>query len=268
MMAWVVACGALVCLPGTMPADEVELEMLTDEQMQQREEGARAWIRMLMQRGDHAAAAAAAKDYLNDAGFRNVRRLPEVALWYAQALDRGGNLPDALVAYSKVWGSYMGQVSISAPAIKRWMEICWDRNLPRRMSDAGHWVVPDRQGAYNGGARFIEATARPGFFDKMTPDERKLWNEVKQLVDTYALDPGIRTLEVQQRERAKAEKARLDAGPWWALAVGLAATGIIAVVVWFRHQNSVGSATQADPLLPKTGGDGQPGGPDGGKKPS
>lgn len=231
-MAWVVACGALVCLPGTMPADEVELEMLTDEQMQQREEGARAWIRMLLQRGDHAAAAAAAKDYLNDAGFRNVRKLPEVALWYAQALDRGGNLPDALVAYVKVWSSYMGQVSISAPAIKRWMEICWERNLPGRMSDAGHWVVSDRQGAYDAGARFIEATARPGFSDKMTPDERELWNEVKQLVDTYALEPKIRTLEDQRRERAEDGKMRLDAGPWWVVAVGLATIGIIGVIAW------------------------------------
>jgi hypothetical protein len=42
---------------------------------------------------------------------------------------------------------------------------------------------------------------------EMPTDERKPWNGVKQLVDTYALDPEIRTLEVQQHDRAEAGKA-------------------------------------------------------------
>jgi hypothetical protein len=100
--------------------------------------------------------------------------------------------------YVKVWSAHMGFVKISAPAIKRWMELSWQRNLPSRPDQN---VEADRQGAYNGGAKFIEATLRPEFQSKMTEEDKTLWKEVEVLVKKYEADPSVKSLAKQKKER-------------------------------------------------------------------
>ncbi len=90
----------------------------------------------------------------------------------------------------------MGLISVSAPAMKRWMELSWDRNLPA----AGESGKADRQGAYEGGWNYVDLTKR--FYVKMNSDEQELWKEVEALVETYENFPGVKSML-----QIKAEKA-------------------------------------------------------------
>jgi hypothetical protein len=94
----------------------------------------------------------------------------------------------------------MGNIKVSVPAMTRWMEALWARNKPS--SDPN--TPGDRQGAYQGGARYIELTGR--FKDKMIESDLELWQEVEKLVKTYEGNPAIKTMEQLKREKEAAKK--------------------------------------------------------------
>ena len=231
-----IACLALLVPPRSSRADDVGGDL---PDRQQTEESARTWIRLQMERGEYESAAEAARNYIDDRANQNTRRLPEVCLWLAESYDKRVLRDDAIATYVKVWSAYMGSVDISAPAIKRFMELLWERNLPERTDDSGRLYVSDRQGAYDAGARFIEATDRPEFRDKMTSGELEKWDAVRRLVATYAADPGIKTLETQRMARAEQGGKKLDIGPGWIVAVGLTITAFVAMLVWSWRRNCV-----------------------------
>lgn len=236
LAALVIGCLALMVPPQSSRADDAGGDL---PDRQQIEESARTWIRLQMERGEYESAAEAARNYIDDPAIRGNGRLPEVSLWLAESYDKRGLRDDAISTYVKVWSAYMGSVDISAPAIKRYMELLWERNLPERTDDSGRPYVSDRQGAYNSGAKFIEATDRPAFRDKMTSGELEKWDAVRRLVATYAADPGIETLETQKMARAGQGGKRLEIGPGWIVAVGLTAAAFVAMVVWSWRRNCV-----------------------------
>jgi hypothetical protein len=80
------------------------------------------------------------------------------------------------------------------------MELLWARN-----SKSKDPAVPDdRQGAYEGGAKFIQNTSR--FKDKMTDEDRALWNEVEKIVQIYEANPEIKSLEKIKRDKEAARR--------------------------------------------------------------
>ena len=106
--------------------------------------------------------------------------------------------------YGQVWsGNNMGDISISAPAIKRWMELSWQRN---RAAEAPR-TPADRQAAYEAGAKYIKGTAP--LKSQMTEEELKSWNEVEELVKTYEADPDIKSMAEIEREKKEAGGIRL-----------------------------------------------------------
>ncbi|MBN8458557.1 MAG: hypothetical protein J0M04_12035 [Verrucomicrobia bacterium] len=234
LAALVIACLALMLPPQSSRAADAGGDL---PDRQQTEESARTWIRLQMERGEYESAAEAARNYIDDRVNQNTRRLPEVCLWLAESYDKRGLRDDAIATYVKVWAAYMGSVGISAPAIKRYMELGWERNLPERTDDSGRRCVSDRQSAYNAGARFIEATDRPEFRDQMTAGELEKWDAVRRLVATYAADPGIKTLEAQRMASAEQGGKKLDIGLGWIVAVGLTFAAFVAMVVWSWRRN-------------------------------
>lgn len=157
-------------------------------------------VELLMAKKDFAKAADQARVYLDreKTGFSKFSN--KVGLLLAQSFDERGMVDDALAMYVKVWSTHMGNIAISAPAMKRWMQLSWDRNKPT----ADPRVPGDRQGAYEGGARYIELTGR--FKDKMTEEDLALWKEIEQMVKTYESHPDIKTLEEIKKEKEAARK--------------------------------------------------------------
>lgn len=157
-------------------------------------------VEILMKKGDYAEAAKRANQYLNRdeksgpvLGFN--KKSPEVGLMLAQSFDKRKMVDDAIAMYVKVWSAHMGYIPVSAPAVLSWMELQSARN---RKSDDPN-VKADRQGAYEGGYRYLELTGR--FKDKMTPSEVALWEEVEKYTNKLVADPNVKSMEQIEKEK-------------------------------------------------------------------
>lgn len=137
--------------------------------------------------GDYAGAVKNARLYLDrEKGFSSKK--PDVAFMLAQSYDDQGDASNAITNYMNTWNSYKGTIRVSAPSMKRYMELIWDRNQPSDGKSAA-----DHQGAYNAGRTFTDQTGR--FLDKMSPEEQVLWKEVDALVNEYVARPEVKSKE-------------------------------------------------------------------------
>lgn len=143
-------------------------------------------IDLLMKKGEFAKVTELARVYL-DRENRFAKYSAEVSLLLAESLEKQNMKDDALAIYIKVWAPYMGHISVSAPAMTRYMELSWERNNPA--VNAGK---SDRQGAYEAGARYIQLTSR--FKEKFTEEDLKVWEGVEKLVHQYEASPDIKAL--------------------------------------------------------------------------
>lgn len=159
-------------------------------------------VELLFAKKEYEKAAEKARFYLDskESGFTRPKYAPEVGLLLAKSFDERKMVNDAIAMYGKIYGSYTGNIRISAPALTRWMELLWARNA--KSKDPA--VPDDRQGAYEGGAKFIQNTSR--FKDKMTDEDRALWNEVEKIVQIYEANPDIKSLEKIKREKEAARR--------------------------------------------------------------
>lgn len=138
-------------------------------------------IELLMKKEEYARADEWARVYLDREKTGFTKHSAKVGLLLAESLDKQGMAENALAMYAKVWPVHMGNITVSAPAITRWMELLWDRNNPG-----------DRQAAYEKGAAFIGLTSC--FKEKLTEDELVVWRRANDLVQVYEADPEIRAI--------------------------------------------------------------------------
>ena len=160
-------------------------------------------VELHMAKKDYDKAAEQAKIYLDREKNGFSKFSPQVGLLLAKSYEARNQLDDALAMYVKVWSAHMGNIQVSAPAMLSWMKLLWDRNKPAA-NPADPANPGDRQGAYNGGATFTQLTNR--FKDKMTEQDRELWQEVEKLVQQYEADPNVKSLEELKSEKEKAKK--------------------------------------------------------------
>jgi hypothetical protein len=157
-------------------------------------------IELLMAKKDFAKAADQAKVYLDREKTGFMKFSPQVGLLLAKSFEERKMEDDAISMYVKVWSAHMGNIKVSGPAMLSWMQISWDRNKPSTQPG----TPGDRQGAYEGGAKYLELTGR--FKDKMVETDRELWNEVEKLVKTYEANPDIKSMEEIKKEKEAAKK--------------------------------------------------------------
>ena len=131
--------------------------------------------------------------YLKDQ--KNRKYTPLVRLALGNAYDQSGRREDAITVLAQVWATNMGYVKVSGPAILRWMELVWDRNSQNENGKS------DRQLAYDNGFKYVELTE--GFQAKLKPAELKIWNKVRDLVETYGARADVIDMATQ---KAGAEK--------------------------------------------------------------
>lgn len=158
-------------------------------------------IEVLMKKGDYAKAAERANQYLDREEGKSLgfsKYSPQVGFMLAESFDKRNMADDAISMYVKVWSAHMGYIMISAPAVEAWMTLSYKRN--RTSNDPK--IPSDRQGAYEGGYRYLELTGR--FKDKMSPAEVKLWERVQKLTDQYVADPSVKSMEEILKEKAEA----------------------------------------------------------------
>jgi tetratricopeptide (TPR) repeat protein len=154
-------------------------------------------VELHMLKKDYAKAADQARVYLDREKNGFSKFSPKVGLMLAQSYDNRNMTEDAISMYVKIWSVHMGNITVSVPAMTRWMELLWARNKP----GDGAANPGDRQSAYEGGARFLELTSR--FKDKLTEEDLELWKSVEKLVLTYESATGIKTMEQIRKEKEK-----------------------------------------------------------------
>ena len=120
---------------------------------------------------------------------------PFVSYVLAQAYDNLGETENALVTYFQVYSSYRGLLAVSAPSLKRYMEMLWERNKPATAK-----TPADRQFAYETGYKFIRATENIIQGPRVPEEEKELRKEVQELVRTYEANSSIKAMVEEKEE--------------------------------------------------------------------
>jgi tetratricopeptide (TPR) repeat protein len=165
----------------------------------QKERALYTIVTILARKGDWSDVQERAKQYLNTDGYRAYA--PFTAFLLAQAYDKQAMVEDAIAAYTNVWAGYAGYIEISAPAVKRIMELTWKRGRP-----AVGTKKADQQVAYEFGWNYIDSTRR--IFSRMTEKEQKMWTEVEELVKLYETDPTVKDMETVKKELERERNRR------------------------------------------------------------
>jgi tetratricopeptide (TPR) repeat protein len=181
---------------------DFEIVYNESEEKDEREFSLFRIVELLIANKEYAKAAEKALIYLDREKSGFSKYSPDMGLLLAKTYDERKMVSDAIAMYMKVWSAHMGNIKVSAPAMKRWMELSWERN--KGSTDPA--VPADRQGAYEGGARYIELTGR--FKDKMIESDLKLWQEVEKLVETYEANPNIKSMAEIKAEKEAAQRRR------------------------------------------------------------
>tara|TARA_B100000927_G_scaffold260762_1_gene230540 strand:- start:165 stop:3125 length:2961 start_codon:yes stop_codon:yes gene_type:complete len=150
--------------------DSLENIFKNAPQKKQKERALYRIVSILAAKGDWDFVTTRAKEYLTTEGFR--RYAAETSFFLSQSYDKRNMREDAIVAYNNTWASYTGLIRISAPSMKRVMELVWERNNG-----------DDHQQAYEIGYKFRKSTEH--LLEQMKDEERELWESVRDLVERY-----------------------------------------------------------------------------------
>ncbi|BDS05705.1 hypothetical protein NT6N_07450 [Oceaniferula spumae] len=155
--------------------------------------------------GDWAAVGDKARLYLEE---KHTKKVAEVSFLYAQSFDKRNMTNDALFQYGMVYSRYTGYIAISAPSVKRVMEIMWERNQPEgsTVGDGDKAITltkGDRQAAYETiGSKYLNSTRRIRETNQnITDQEKNAWDEVASLVKEYESSGQVKTMEEVKKER-------------------------------------------------------------------
>jgi tetratricopeptide (TPR) repeat protein len=164
------------------------------EKKNQKERALYRKIELLAAKGDWTKVNEQAKEYLDRKKNNFNVYSGAVNMLLAQSYEKSNQINDAIFSYSQIcFGNMRGNILYSAPACKRWMELLWERDAAGVDGKPG-----DRQGAYNGGFNYIDSTRR--IYDKMTQEEKEMWNDIEDLVKEYEARPGIKSQAQQKKE--------------------------------------------------------------------
>ncbi|MDP0491228.1 MAG: tetratricopeptide repeat protein [Verrucomicrobiota bacterium JB023] len=111
---------------------------------------------------------------------------PDVSLILGKAYRQLGETENAIAVFSQTYLAYRGYIKVAAQALAGYMELLWDRNKP-----GSEGKPSDRQSAYNIGQSYLEKTQQIRDGRQITDEEKEYWDEVEDLVETYAANPSV-----------------------------------------------------------------------------
>lgn len=162
--------------------------------------------------GDWEGCEKRAREYLEE---KHSKKNALVSYLFAKSYDKRDKVNDALVNYSMVYARYPGYIAISAPSVKRVMELMWARDLQEgdSVGDGDSAItlkIRDRQAAYSEiGWKYIASTRRiRETSPKISDEEKDAWDEVSDLVKQYETSGEVKTVEQLKEERLKSRGGR------------------------------------------------------------
>lgn len=160
----------------------------------QQEQALYRAVEVLGKLGQWEDAKKRAKQFL-DPELNYNKFAPFVSFVLAQSYDNLGETENALITYFQVYSSYRGLIKVSAPSLKRYMELLWERN--KASTDK---TPADRQFGYETGYKFIKATEKIIAGPRIPDEEKDLWKEVQSLVRTYEANPSIKKIVEEDKK--------------------------------------------------------------------
>lgn len=148
-----------------------------------------AIIKIHFRKNDWAALERATKAYLDERS--NQFNRAEVFFWHARSFEEQGKMEEAIGAYNRFFGAFLGRVGYSAPAMLRYVQLLEKRGKIDEKSGKS-----DLQLGYENAAAFINATK--GQIDKFKADDLEEWRKVEELVKT--LERGGRVIPMSELE--------------------------------------------------------------------
>jgi len=157
--------------------------------------------------GNWAQVETKGRMYLSE---KHTKKAAQVSYLFAKSFDERKKVDDALANYAMVYARYPGYISISAPSVKRVMEMMWARDLPVGAKVGKVTLkIGDRQSAYSEiGYKFIASTTRIRESNKLTDAEAADWDEVAALVKKYENSGLVKTVAQLKEERLKNRHGR------------------------------------------------------------
>ena len=141
------------------------------------------------------------------------KKSARVSYLFAVSFDERKKFNDALFYYGMVYNRYRGFILISAPSVKRILEIMWDRNKLEgdQVGEGDKPIVlemNDRQACYQLiGWPYVEGTRRIRETNPdITDDEKAMWDEVAALVKKYETSGQIKNMEQVKAEEMEAKR--------------------------------------------------------------
>lgn len=149
------------------------------------EKALRRKIELLAIAGEWKRVAENAGQYLSRFANHAGADADGVSLLLAQAHEKNDKIDDAIPLYEALGFSRRSkQIRCSSLACRKWMQLLWQRDQPAADGKPG-----DRQAAYSGGFRYLEATREQ--VPRMSDTERESRDAVADLVKDFAASPGI-----------------------------------------------------------------------------
>lgn len=135
----------------------------------------------------------------------------EVTYLVALSFDKRKMTEDALRNYSLLSSRYTGYLRVSAPSVKRVLEILWKRNYPvgkvvGKGDKKKSLKKSDRQSAYEDiGSRYLAQTSEIRSKNPdITNEDKKVWDEISALVKKYENSGKVKTLkEIKAEENRR-----------------------------------------------------------------
>jgi len=162
------------------------------EKKDQKERALSRMVSVLYEMGDYGRAIEKAREYLKNTNFRKYNL--NVRLAMADSYKAKGSVEDAITIYAQIWPTAQGYIKISAPAIRSWLQLLWDRNRTSGNKS-------NRQFAYEGGWNYVNQTKK--FKLKLEGQELKDWTEVESLVADYEASSDTKSMEQIRKESAE-----------------------------------------------------------------
>ena len=141
---------------------------------------------------------------------KNTAKAAEISFLFALSFDKRKKYEDALSNYAQVGSRYTGYLEVSAPSMKRVLEIMWERNHP-----IGHTITKgersvvlkksDRQKAYEDiGSRYLRQTGKIRKDNREVSEEaKKMWDEVAAVVKKFENSGEVKTLAEIKKEAGR-----------------------------------------------------------------
>lgn len=149
------------------------------------EKALRRKIELLAIAGEWKRVAENAMQYLSRFASHAGADADGVSLLLAQSHEKNDKIDDAIPLYEALGFSRRSkQIRCSSLACRKWMQLLWQRDQPAADGKPG-----DRQAAYSGGFRYLEATREQ--VPRMSDTERESRDAVAELVKDFAASPGI-----------------------------------------------------------------------------